>query len=510
MAATHPIARAPLYVLGFDSFEPSLLRRFVSEGDLPTLAGLQARGSTLPFLHLPGFFVGATWPTLATGTSTAIHGWHCYRQRVPGTYRDELVPPEAFSTPTFWGAASRAGRNVAVLDVPRMALERDHHALQLVEWIQHDDFRRGFSSVPPEFAAEVEARFGADTRTRCDDLGGTPAGWRQVHADALAQVDQVERLHLEVVGRQPWDLFFGVHSAFHCATHQLWHLHDPEDPRHDQALARELGGDPLRTLARRIDAAVATFASRLPEGARLGILLSHGAGPHLDQQTCFEELMAWWDPAPSSLRARAYRAARSAWNALPLWLRAWSPVSTRGRADMRAAGLARDRAARAFYPVENDSVWGALRLNVEGRDPQGKIPAGEAPAYLRRLRGRLRAITGEPGGQPLFPEVLLTAEAFEGPRVPDLPDLLAFIDDRYPLTAAVCPERGRFPIRRTSARTGNHSSSREGLLVVAGPGLKPGGEGEPGDAREVAPTLAGLAGVALPDADFPPRFGFAR
>ena len=78
-----------------------------------------ARGLVGSTRNLDGFCIGSTWPSWYTGVTPARHGLHYLVQLRSGTYQlyrpsDEgLVKRDA-----FWSHLSRAGRRVAVLDVP--------------------------------------------------------------------------------------------------------------------------------------------------------------------------------------------------------------------------------------------------------------------------------------------------------------------------------------------------------------------------------------------------------
>ncbi|MGH7633120.1 MAG: alkaline phosphatase family protein, partial [Gemmatimonadaceae bacterium] len=165
------MSRAPtrLLVIGIDAASPELLDAWTADGTLPNLARLAARGLTGRTRGIEGFFVGSTWPSLYTGTSPARHGLHYQIQLVPGSYRLEDRTRGTFvEGDPFWRVLSRAGRRVAVLDVPLSRLEPDLNGVQVVEWGAHDAFF-GFATTPPDLGRQIEAQAGRHPAgTSCD------------------------------------------------------------------------------------------------------------------------------------------------------------------------------------------------------------------------------------------------------------------------------------------------------------------------------------------------------
>ncbi|MGH7783845.1 MAG: hypothetical protein ACREO5_08425, partial [Candidatus Binatia bacterium] len=96
-------------------------------------------------------------------------GIYCWEQLIPGTYEHfRCRTHENFKAEPFWQFLSRAGRRVAVLDVPLSPYSKDLNGIQLVEWGAHDA-QYGFMTSPPGLAQEVIARFGRHPwRGNCD------------------------------------------------------------------------------------------------------------------------------------------------------------------------------------------------------------------------------------------------------------------------------------------------------------------------------------------------------
>src|SRR5262245_6368453 len=119
---------AKLLVIAIDAANISLIREWARQGVLPNIGSLIQSGHTAAIRGVDGFFTGATWPSLITGTNPAQHGVHYLAQLDPGTYRFvRSHETEYIRAPVFWEALSDAGKRVAILDVPLAGLARKLH-----------------------------------------------------------------------------------------------------------------------------------------------------------------------------------------------------------------------------------------------------------------------------------------------------------------------------------------------------------------------------------------------
>ena len=161
--------RTKILFLGFCAGERSLIQQWAAAGLMPTVQSLLKKGLSGPSISLPGFFIGSTWESFATGVTPAKHGIYCWEQLRPETYEHfRCLTHENFKTEAFWDVLSRAGRRVAVLDVPLSPYSKALNGIQLMEWGAHDA-QYGFMTSPPELANEIVARFGQHPwRGNCD------------------------------------------------------------------------------------------------------------------------------------------------------------------------------------------------------------------------------------------------------------------------------------------------------------------------------------------------------
>ncbi len=495
----------------------------MAAGRLPTLRALLDQGARLPVQNPPGTYAGASWPTFTTARSAARHGHHCWAEVTPGSYAVHDIDVGAIRGVPFWETLGRAGRRVAVLDVPRAPAVRDLRGIQLSEWGTHDRCL-GMHTWPPALRDEVEARFGTHPIS-----GGAPIDGRQFSpSDILhragstrtdaeleqllsGELDGLERkiaLSLHFLAQGGWDLFVSVFGEPHSVGHQFWHLHDRSHPAWDPVLAERLG-DAVEHVYRRLDAALAAHLAHTRPDDLVLVLMSHGMGPLYTGNHLLDRLLARLE-AHDDIGAwggSAARVLKLAWGSLPpaTRRRLHGPAARAVRA--RLGGNAaptpepppRPMAERPWFQVPSGNTVAAVRLNLVGREPAGLVPADRFAAVCDRLARDLGDVFDVATGRPVVAEVICTADHYARSRDDTLPDLV-FTWSRHAPIDLVCSARtGVVAGRMTHWRTGDHLP--DGLLVARGPRV-PAGATLPAIAVEdVGPTVAARLGVTLPDVD---------
>ena len=519
------IVRAPtrLLVLGIDATSPELVEQWTQDGTLPTLRALMARGLSGRTRGIEGFFIGSTWPSMYTGTTPARHGVHYLWQLLPGTYMLHAIARAAFvRREAFWDALSRAGRRVAVLDVPLTRLGDQVNGIQTVEWGGHDVY--GFEAAPREFGDYLLANFGEHPAgTSCDRVRKNVAEW-QTFIGALEEGTRRKAAWTrELLARGGWDLFFQVFTEGHCAGHQTWHLHDTRHPGYDAALAAEVG-DPIRRVYQALDAAV----GRVLEGAgdaTVVVFAAHGMSYWYGAQFLLPQILYRLGVATppevprARRRLRAYprAAAAAVWHALPQSLstplrslREWLQRDVEPAVEVPT--IEADAARSQCFAVGNGLAVGGIRLNLIGREPQGMLrPGAEAHAFSQRLAADLLEIEDLRTGRPLIERVVPTAQLYQGEYLEHLPDLLVFWSDDVPTGSAMAGGGAGARVRVRSpkigivdgvnefGRTGEHRPA--GWFIAAGPDIESGRLDREVSLMDLAPTFARMLGVELSDCD---------
>src|SRR5918994_5187088 len=119
--------RPRLLAVALDAADPGLLRRWMDEGRLPTLASIASRGAVATLENLTPLLHESTWPTMLTGCGPGTHGvynWRCLR---PGTHSLVVSPQRTYRRPWWWLARrmDAATGGVLLIEVPGGAAVAD-------------------------------------------------------------------------------------------------------------------------------------------------------------------------------------------------------------------------------------------------------------------------------------------------------------------------------------------------------------------------------------------------
>jgi len=147
--------------------------------------------------------------------------------------------------------------------------------------------------------------------------------------------------------------------------------------------------------------------------------------------------------------------------------------------------------SRRFLPVENFPIFGALRLNVIGREPNGRVARSEMNATIDLLEAELLALRDAD-------TVIRTADHYDNVDGSGMADVLVeWVDDTV-VEAVTSPTIGT--IRRPSGefRTGTHR--QDGLAILCGPQFPAGVRAEM-QSVDLWPTLAEALGVDAGEVD---------
>ena len=155
---------------------------------------------------------------------------------------------------------------------------------------------------------------------------------------------------------------------------------------------------------------------------------------------------------------------------------------------------------RRCFKVPNNDTWGAIRVNLVGREPAGRVhPGAEYDRFCEQLMQDLRALVDVDGGRPLVRRIVRTEDVY--PRRPDddLPDLLVEWHHDFPVRAATSPLTGLVRGRYGGVRTGDHRP--DGFVLARGPVRAAGTVARNLRVEDLAPTIAALLGVTLDQVD---------
>ena len=502
-------------LIGLDGAEARLIEEWAAAGHLPAIARLIADASRSSLRNPMATLPASLWQEIIDSRSCA---------RNPTLYfPNQLRSGEAMGRPvtsddfnprdSFWSAAGRAGKRVAVLDLPYAIFDPDLSGVQLIEWGVHDP-EFGFKASPDAFANEV-AKVGPHPIShkhngRCDRYAKTNAGYLELLDDLLEGLERRRQIYTEVLKREQWDLFACGLPEAHCAGHHFFHFHNPRHYGHDAAAPDRLKSA-LLSVYSAIDASIAQLLEAAGENAIVLFFTPQGMQDFTGGQHMLAEVLARLGLASDSGKGGRTNLVRQA----QIFVKKIAPKSlVAPLRSLTKLGLVHRLQAEAGCLLDpftspmtkagtlpNNRI-GAIRLNLKGREPFGSVePGAAASALIADIRAALFELRHVRSGEPIVKSVTTADELFGADHHPDMPDLLVeFRTDLGPLEECVSPRTGhvRVPFGKLmNERTGDHTTHAK--IWVKGHGIEPGREEPEAHILDIGPTILRLLDVPRPN-----------
>ncbi|HET6463079.1 MAG TPA: alkaline phosphatase family protein, partial [Candidatus Krumholzibacteria bacterium] len=493
---------ARVLFLAADSLDKDLVLRWADDGTLPTFRRLLATAAWGVSENPPGLFVGAVWPSFWTSVSPARHARYCFEQLRPGSYEKVRIHPTDTQAPPFWDMLSRAGRRIAIIDVPKTYVAENLNGVHVVDWGTHDPDYKEMVTWPASLAATLTERYGHDEVGNCN-THGRAGEYEKLRDQLIARVARKKQMILDTLASEKWDAVLGVFSESHCVGHQCWHLHDPNHARHDRALAARIG-NPVRDIYVAIDAAIGEIIDKAGAGTDVIVLGSHGMRSHYDATFLLDHMLRRIEGtrATAGMRATARTEpsatsiARKIWLHTPLGIRRLlKPIKDPVKARIDPSPLA----SRKYFSMPNNDAYGAIRLNLVGREPNGRVARADFDSVCQSLERDLLAFKNVETGEPVVLRVWRANEFYRGPLMDHLPDLIVEWNRDTPVSRIYSEKTGEISGTYQKCRTGDHSAN--GIFFMSGEGAAAGPVSRNISIMDIGPTMAERLGVTLQDVD---------
>lgn len=483
--------------IGLDSMDRLLLERWMDDGTLPMLSKLRRQGVFGAMSPPPGLGNNAAWPSFFTGSSPAKHGRYGYRMVSSGSYHTGDFRPTDYRNEPFWNALSKAGRRVAIIDVPKSPLAEELNGIQLADWTLHDPIYSKPCSLPSGWASDVIKQYGSDTVEDCDGHNGGERQIRHMRDALLRRIEQKTRLVCNVLKKEDWDLVATVFADSHCAGHHFWHLLDPRHPAYQSDLSETLG-DCLREVYVALDTAVARLLESAGTDKRVLVFSAMGMGPNYSGHDLLYEILSRFEKAMSTSGERFLAALDQIKHRIPLRLR--RRLGPLLKDQVVNVLLAEARGNRLCFAEPHNDIMTGIRINVRGREPKGRVaPGKEYEDICLRLKEQLAELINLDSNQPAVVQVIHSRELYPDALPGELPDLFVEWNNEAPIVRIGSQDIGLVARTHPLHRTGDHTCN--GFFLAAGPGLAPCESTDPVTVFDLAPTIAAWLDVPLPGID---------
>ena len=491
-----------IMIIGLDGVPLGIIRRWAEGGYLPTLRRLMEGGavghlrSTIPPTS------GPSWSSFVTGMNPGKTGIYDFLYRREGTYHFPPVNASQRGGTTMWRYLSDAGHRVGVLNLPMSYPVEEINGFMVSGWMT--PYAATDYIYPPELAAELEGVVG---NYRIYPTETFTEGRRESFFKAsydLLEMRTKTAVHL--AGTRAWDVFLTVFFDTDRLLHQLWHYLEPDHPWREDGEDRE---PVVRDYFQKVDESIARLLACTDEETQVVILSDHGMG----RANNFIVLNNWL------LEMGLLKLKRDPWTRLKelTFRRGFTLRNVHQIADR--LGLAQQAEYVAGYFVDHllklaflsflDVDWahsraysfgrhlGSIYINVKGREPQGIVERG---AEYEAVRDEIEALTYEfrdpRSERQLIGEVLRREEIYSGPYMDQAPDLILRPKEPSDIFFGLADFGHRATVSTVYRYSGMHRDY--GMLVMSGPGIRPGAEIEGAVIQDIAPTVLHVMGLPVP------------
>jgi predicted AlkP superfamily phosphohydrolase/phosphomutase len=224
--------------------------------------------------------------------------------------------------------------------------------------------------------------------------------------DSDRAMDDREKIILESLKEDNWDLFVAAIETTDRISHMMWRLIDPKHPMYDKDLAARYG-DAIEKVYRRADDLVGRLLARVDKNVIFMVMSDHGFHSfrrevNLNTWLVRNGYMVFHGQSQEKKLQDLFGRGRF-----------WEGVDwTQTRA--YAVGL------------------GQIYFNLRGRESQGIVSAGtEYGALQEEIRKKLLTLKDPEGGEPVFRDIYRRDDIYKGEYLQNAPDLQAGFNDGY-------------------------------------------------------------------------------
>jgi predicted AlkP superfamily phosphohydrolase/phosphomutase len=377
-------------VIGLDCAEPSLVFERWRD-DLPTLSRLMDEGAWGPLESVTPPITVPAWSCMMSGRDPGELGIYGFRNRADYSYdRLSIANSDAVQVPRAWEVLSNAGKRVTVIGVPGTYPPKPVNGHLITSFLTPST--KAQFTYPPDLRDDVFRWTNGDYMLDVREFRTDNKDWllEQIYSMTNMRFDVAEHL----IRERPWDFFMLVEMGTDRIHHGFWRYSAPDHRLYEPGNPYE---NAIRDYYRHIDGRIAKLLEHVPDDTIVMIVSDHGAKT-MDGGIRINE----W------LRREGYLTLKEEPDGIvpfDIGMVDWSRTTAWGEGGYYA---------RIFF-------------NMEGREPEGIVPAAEATQFRAELKAKLEAIPDE-DGHSIGTRVFIPGEVYHEVRgFP--PDLIVYLGD---------------------------------------------------------------------------------
>lgn len=366
-----------LFILGLDGSPLPLLRRLMQAGDLPNLARAFESGSVVEMDSSLPDVSAVAWTSINTGMNPAKHGIYGFVDRKPN-HDIEVMTARHVRAKTLWELASDAGKRAVAINVPLSYPPQAINGVVISDFLAPALNKAVYPTTLLPYLQGIDYRIDTNPWQARESLDAFLADF-----SVTAQKRAEAVLHLMTA--EPWDLFMVVFMETDRLHHFMWQYWEEDDPNY---------GPKFIDAYRQLDALAGQILSQLRGDDQLIILSDHGF---------------------TTLKQEVF---------LNVWLQERGYLRFDDSTDKSLKTMLPETTAFSLDP-------GRIYVNLEGREPGGRVPPSDLSVIVDRLAQDLAGLTDPATGETIIGKIYRADDIYEGPYRDRAPDLLVMGKDGY-------------------------------------------------------------------------------
>jgi predicted AlkP superfamily phosphohydrolase/phosphomutase len=490
-------------IIGLDGATWTNLQPWIDEGNLPHLAKLVAEGAAgLLTTTIPPVSASA-WVSFATGCNPGQHGAFDFVFPRPNAYDIGVVNVNVRSVPPFWKVIEDAGGQVGLASVPITYPPQPIHGWTVCGFLVPNE--QAVYTQPPELKEQIKV---AGLTWPLHEFEGNRSRDPRKFLQDMRYFDESRtQVVTWLMRNRPWDLVSFVIKTTDTTQHEIWHLLDPQHPRHDAAMAARVKDDILAYF-QAMDACVGQLVEAAGPEATVIVMSDHGGGPfekffHVNNWLASQGFLKF-KRTPLSLVKRALFAA------------GFTPITALKIVNLLRLGKLRKNVKRGrgrgwmgqLFLSLRDVDWtrtqafsignfGQIYINTKGARPQGIVePGAEYEAVRDRIIRQALALRDPASSDAVIHAAYKREELYHGGRLNHAPDIILHTNRSKYVSFGHADFGSNKLIEPSIGQTGHHTM--EGIVILRGADIQAGTCIEGANIIDIAPTVLALMSLPIP------------
>ena len=443
-------------ILGLDCAAPEIvfgderlvnLRRLMSHGVYGRLR------SVIPPITVPA------WMCMSTSQDPGSLGVYGFRNRVDHSYEKlGFANSASIKAGAMWDQVAREGGQSIIVGVPPHYPPRRVNGISIGCFLTPDTVKNDFT-YPPGIKTKLTELVG-EYPTDVKNFRTDRKDWLKEEIFRMSR-KQWQVVHW-LLKEQEWDYFHFVDIGLDRMHHGFWNYFDPQHVQFEP-------GNPYQTAIPEyylwLDEQIGAALELLDDDTVVLIVSDHGAqrldGGFAVNEWLIREGLLVLDEYPTTLTP--FEKLKVNWSKTRVW--------------------------------SEGGYYARVFFNVQGREPQGVIPAADYESFQNEMKARFEALEDDKG-QPMNSPVFKPQEIYR--RVRNVaPDLIVHFGSLYWRSIGTVGH-SKIHVQENDTGPDGCNHAQYGMFILSAANCPLSGEYDGASLLDIAPTLLDLAGYQIP------------